>query len=204
MSRTTRLLRPLRAAHWSLPLVVVGSALFISFAQPCREGPLYVEISWLLLSSCIVLWSNHVYVAPVQGLRQLGGFILSCGKDAILLLLWFIVAGIPLAIVVPAYQCYTPRARVSEVVLSASMLRSEIDERARTQGTLAGTGKGVQFKPSGRAVAGYVTESGEIITIGEDPPVVIVLTPQLVGGAVKWQCCGYPSKIVPMSCRGEN
>lgn len=196
-------LRPLQTAHWSLPFVIVGAALLLAFAQPCREGPWYPELMWALLSSSFVLWANHLAVAPVLVLKQLVQILIGCCKDALLLLLWFVLAGIPLAIVTPAYQCYTPRAKVSEVVMAASAVRSQVEDIVRTRGKLDDSGRGIEFRPSGRTVAGFVTRDGEVIAIGDDPPVVIVLRPTLIENSVKWECHGYPEKIVPTSCRGQ-
>jgi type IV pilus assembly protein PilA len=196
-------LRPLPGAHWSLPVAIVSSALLIIFAQPCREGPWYAELSWLLLSSSFVVWSNHVSAATVHGFRQLRSIAVGTLKDAGLLLAWLVVVGIPLGIVTPMYQCYTPRAKVSEVVLAASELRTQIGERAQAKGTLDGAGHGLKFTPSGRVVAGYVAAGGEIAMVGDDPPVLVVFTPRLLDGSVKWECRGYPKKIVPTPCRGE-
>ena len=198
-----RSIRPLPAAHWSLPVAIVASALFVTLAQPCREGPFYVELAWLLLSGCAVLWSNHLALAPVRNLRQLGTTLLNSIGDAVLLFVWFIVVALPVSIFLPTYQCYTQRVKAGEVALSASALRSAIGEKALARGTLDGVGRGVQFAPSGRAVAGYVSDNGQIIVVGEDPPVAFVLTPTLVDGKVQWQCRGFPSKVAPGSCRGE-
>ncbi len=198
-----RILRPLPTTHWSLPLAIVGAALLLAFAQSCREGPWYPELTWALLSCAFVLWANHLVVAPVRMARQWGQIVIGSCKDALLLLLWFVLAGIPLAIITPAYQCYTPRAKVIEVVLAASTLRSQVEENARASGKLDDSGRGIAFHPSGRSVAGFVTRDGEVIAIGDDPPVVIVLSPQFAENSVKWECRGYPEKIVPMSCRGE-
>lgn len=196
-------LKPLPTAHWSLPAMIVGVALLLTFGQPCREGPWYPELSWVLLTSAAVLWANHLAEAPVSAFKQIGRVLLGSCRDALLMVLWFVLAAIPLAIVTPTYQCYTPRAKVSEVVLAASTLRSQVEENARARGTLDGSGQGLMFSPSGRTVAGFVAGGGEIIAIGDDPPVVIVLSPKSVESSIKWECRGYPPKIVPMSCRGE-
>jgi type IV pilus assembly protein PilA len=183
--------------------MIVGVALLLTFGQPCREGPWYPELSWVLLTSAAVLWANHLAEAPVSAFKQIGRVLLGSCRDALLMVLWFVLAAIPLAIVTPTYQCYTPRAKVSEVVLAASTLRSQVEENARARGTLDGSGQGLMFSPSGRTVAGFVAGGGEIIAIGDDPPVVIVLSPKSVESSIKWECRGYPPKIVPMSCRGE-
>lgn len=196
-------LRPLPRAHWTLPAAIVASELLLFLAQPCREGPRYPELAWVLLSGSFIVWANHLSESPVRTLPQVRRIVFGSFRDALLLLVWIFLAGAPIAVFTPTYQCYTQRAKASEVVFFASTLRGQVEENARAKGTLDHSGEGVRLQPSGRTVAGHVTKDGEVIAIGDDPPVVIVLSPTLGDGAVKWSCRGYPRNIVPMSCRGD-
>jgi len=202
--RFTTGLRPLAAAHWSLPVGIVASALLLTFGQPCKEGPRYVELGWLVLTICVILWSNHLKVAPAKSISQVVLVLVQSIKDGGLLLIWTVLAALPLAILTPTYQCYTNRARASEVVLAAVGLRTQVEEAILTKGVLTGSGKDVKFKPFGRAIAGRVSTDGEIVVIGEDPPVVFFFSPVYEKGKVTWKCRGYPRKVVPISCRSED
>lgn len=196
-------LRPVPRAHWLLPAAIVGFALLLVLAQSCRDGPRYAELAWILLSASFVVWANHLNESPIHSGLQLRRIVVGSLRDALLLLVWIIVASIPIVIFTPTYQCYTQRAKVSQVVLAASAVKGQVEENARAKGRLDEAGKGLRFQPSGRTVAGHVTKDGEVIAIGDDPPVVIVLSPMLVDGLVKWSCRGYPRTIVPLSCRGD-
>jgi hypothetical protein len=151
----------------------------------------------------VTLWSNHVALAPQASRSRLAALAVHFIRDTALLLVWIVVVGLPIAVVTPTYQCYTDRAKAAEVVLAGSVLRSQVEDAARARGTINGAGANIQFAPSGRVVAGRVTDDGEIVAIGEDPPVVIILSPAYVGGRVSWKCRGFPRKIVPMMCREE-
>lgn len=156
------------------------SRTVLTFGQPCREAPWYPELSWVVLTGSVVLWANHLAEAPVRAFKQIGRVLIGTCTDALQLVLWFVLAAIPSAIVTPAYQCYTPRAKVSEVVLAASTLRSQVEDYARARSTLDGSGQRLLVNPSGRTVAGFITWRGEIIAIGDNPLVIIVLSPKFV------------------------
>lgn len=199
-------LRPIPSAHLVLPAVIVVTALLLTHTQPCKEGPQYGELAWVTITGTAMLWANHLAIAPVSTFTQVGRLLLNTCKDALLLVFWFVLLAIPLAVVTPTYQCYTSRTKASEVALAASTLRSQVEERARANGTLKGSGQGLVLNAlnlAGRTITGLVSQDGEIIAIGEDPPAVIILSPQLSASAVTWKCRGYPTKVVPMQCRGE-
>jgi hypothetical protein len=196
------LLRPLAEAHWSLPCLVVITGLALTFAQPCRSGPYYAEVAWAVLVACIVLWTNHVRRAPLNGLRVALRVLTGAAVDgAKLLLIWFLAA-FPLAVITPTYQCYTDRAKAAEVLLAGVSMRDEVAANVQATGTTTGAGRGIRFTPTGRVGAGFVSEDGNVVLIGSDPPVAFLMTPSLKQGAVTWRCQGFPEKSVPMMCRG--
>lgn len=196
--------RPLRSAHWALPVAVVAGLLLVFWGRPCREGPYYPEVIACTLFLTIVVWANHLGAAPIRSLGGVGGLATACLKDFALLLGASILASVPLAIITPAYQCYTDRAKGAEVVLAGSSLRLAIEQNALSRNTLVGAGRGVEFRPNSRARWGAVTNDGQIVVVGEDPPVVFTLTPTLVDGSVTWTCRGFPRKFAPMVCRGKD
>jgi hypothetical protein len=185
-------------------VAVVAVLLFVLFGQPCRDAPFYLEVVAASLFVAIVLWTNHLAVAPVRTPRDVLAIAAGASKDAVLLIGAVVLAAVPLAVVTPAYQCYTDRAKAAEVVLAGASLRSEVEKNALARQTLAGSGSGVEFRPSGRVRWGMVTAEGQIVVVGDDPPVVFTFTPALVGGSITWTCHGFPTRFAPKMCRGKD
>jgi type IV pilus assembly protein PilA len=121
------------------------------------------------------------------------------------------IIGILGAVALPAYQYYTIRAKVSELVLAGSGYKTTISQFAQTNNTLAGSGAGLTFSLSGKAVTGSnVTNNGVITVLGSSASVgtavSIILTPYLqVDGKVTWVCGTNGDttqfKFVPAECR---
>ena len=196
--------RPLAGSHWSLPAVLLVVGVLLLLAQPCKRGPYYVEYIAIAVTVCLALWSNHVARAPVQSAHGAALIVGRALYDFVLLVGLLLLVSFPIAIFLPAYQCYTDRARASEVLLMGSFMRAEIEARAAKLGTLTGAGRGLEITPTGRTRAELVANDGVIVVVGEDPPVVFMLSPTLSGGAVIWKCLGFPEKAVPMTCRGND
>ena len=78
------------------------------------------------------------------------------------------IIGILAAVALPAYQDYTIRAKVSELVLAASGFKTTIAEKAASDGTMASSGVGLTVNTGGRVSAGSVTPAG-LITVREAP-----------------------------------
>lgn len=194
-------MRPLKGAHWTLPLAIVVSALFLTFGLSCNLGPYYLEVSWLTLVLCIVLWCNHIRRAPANGPHEVLHVLADAAADALKLLLAWLCVALPLAVITPAYQCYSDRAKAAEILLGGVSARDEVALKVKVLGTTQGSGLGVTITPSGRMSAGFVFADGNIVLVGSDPPVVFVMTPHQEGGDVTWQCQGFPQKSVPAICR---
>jgi len=131
------------------------------------------------------------------------------GFTLIQLLIAIAIIGILAAIALPAYQDYTIRAKVSELLLEATAWKTQVSEKAFTDTTLASSGIGLTVTVSGRIAGGSVTDVGVIqivgsgATLGTD--VTIVLTPTISGARIQWACStgGTTStfKYVPAECR---
>src|SRR5918912_1545894 len=95
------------------------------------------------------------------------------------------IIGILAAVALPAYQDYTIRAKVSELVLAASGFKTTISESAQSKGTLT-------LSPfTGKVATGSVTANGVITVAGNSATVgtavTIVLTPSMAAdGKVSW------------------
>jgi type IV pilus assembly protein PilA len=129
------------------------------------------------------------------------------GFTLIELMIVVAIIGILAAVALPAYQDYTIRAKVSELMLAASGFRTAVTEKFQTDGTLGSAGSGLTVTVAGKIASGLVADGG-IISIGGSAAststgtvVTITLTPTVSNGSLVWSCAGAPSKYMPSSCR---
>ena len=129
------------------------------------------------------------------------------GFTLIELMIVVAIIGILAAVALPAYQDYTIRAKVTELMLVASGFRTSITEKYQTDGTLLSAGSGLTVTLAGKLAGGSVSDNGIIIVAGSATGtsvgtiVTITLTPSVSGGTLVWSCAGSPQKYLPSSCR---
>ena len=131
------------------------------------------------------------------------------GFTLIELMIVVAIIGILAAVALPAYQDYTIRAKVSELILAASGFRTSISEKYQTDpGGSASMGAGLTVNVIGKVSGGSVTDAGIITITGSaaststGAAVTITMVPvTATGGALTWSCVGTPSKYMPATCR---
>src|SRR3989440_12967798 len=90
------------------------------------------------------------------------------GFTLIELMIVVAIIGILAAVALPAYQDYTIRAKVSELILAASAARTTITEQAQNLNGLTNSGLGVSIGVGGKISAATVTSNGEVEIRGAD------------------------------------
>jgi len=147
------------------------------------------------------------------------------GFTLIELMIVVAIIGILAAVALPAYQDYTVRAKMSEVLLAASACRTSITEIYQSGGTPPGAGSWGCEGATSKYVGSVTTDANGVVTVatsGGLPGGNVTLVPMngtapvvaanLTAGPIAvnaWRC-GLPAdgtsiaaKYLPGSCRGS-
>jgi type IV pilus assembly protein PilA len=147
------------------------------------------------------------------------------GFTLIELMIVVMIIGLLASIALPAYETYTIRSKLSEVVLAASACRVTVSEVYLSGGTAPGAnGWGCEFNQS-KFVQGVTTDANGVVTVvaqNISPNVngkALSLSPYIDGVAAdsssmmgrsvnEWRCApalvnGVSLKYLPAGCRGS-
>lgn len=181
------------------------------------QGVLYLLFFWTYIPALVALVEFVIYIFTSS--ERLNEKYSAASAGVVIAIVVFLVFGLMMvgilaAVAIPAYQDYTQRARISEVLVSASPWRQAIDqhyaETQRLPSSVAELRKdavpgetsrfaGVSLGPNGVLTLTMSAQTGAMADK------TIILQPDIAGGAIRWDCTAgtLQAKYRPASCRAQ-
>ena len=130
------------------------------------------------------------------------------GFTLIELMIVVAIIGILAAVALPAYQDYTVRAKLSEVVLAASGLKTNVAEWYQSKGTLPNNGS-LTSDTSSKYVKSVKWDGAKITAEARafnnakvDAKFIYLNAATLSNGQINWTCTStVDAKYLPASCK---
>ena len=133
------------------------------------------------------------------------------GFTLIELMIVVAIIGILAAVAIPAYQDYTTRAKMSEVIAQANPAKLAVAETANSLGALASVtaaNSGYVFPGTTNYVSGVaITDATGVVTVTSTVPnatgtVILTPTEASTGGNLTWVCSSaIADRYLPANCR---
>ena len=128
------------------------------------------------------------------------------GFTLIELMIVVAIIGILAAVALPAYQDYTVRAKVSEVMLAASSAKTAVSEGAAALNALPAASSVDIQSQSSKYVSAVTWNGTKVTATGQGDTAfagsTIEMTAVYSNGQVTWTCGGtIPAKYRPASCK---
>lgn len=112
------------------------------------------------------------------------------------------------AVVLPQMAGTDAREAAQALIAGTEGAQKQIAAAAQKAGSLAGAGKDLKLPartdPKHGELKWIIETNGAIRGWNEKNAIEISITPALQGGAVTWNCRGYPITAMPASCGGKS